>query len=125
MAVVAPAGVDVCVSDGCTPDCSAAAVFWLAVCWVLLAASAAAPGWLCAVSPPAAAGVPVVPDSDPAGGVVVGAGAGVVVAPGTRSPVAIFVKRMPVPAAAASSCTSRLGMSTVDGIALPRRTTWA
>jgi hypothetical protein len=47
-----------------------------------------------------------------------------VVAAAWRSPVAILTKRMPVPAAAASSCTSTLGMSTSAGIALPSRTIW-
>ena len=41
----------------------------------------------------------------------------------SRSPVAIFVKRMSVPSAARSSWTIRLGMSTLAGMALPRRTT--
>jgi hypothetical protein len=59
-----------------------------------------------------------------AGGVVPVAG-GVVdaaVGRGVRSPCEILVKVMSVPSAARSSCTSRLGMSTRAGIALPRRT---
>ena len=56
------------------------------------------------------------------GGVVPGGVVVVAVAESTRSPVLILVKVMPVPAAAVSSCTIRLGMSTEAGIALPRRT---
>jgi hypothetical protein len=55
-----------------------------------------------------------------AGGVTVATGAAT--AGAVRSPWAILVKVMPVPSAARSSCTSRLGMSTRAGIALPRRT---
>ena len=42
-----------------------------------------------------------------------------------RSPTVMESKSMPVPLAAVSSCTSRLGMSSVDGMALPSRTTVA
>jgi hypothetical protein len=89
----------------------------------VFALSTAAPGVLCVVSPPAATGVPAWPDSEPSlvagGGVVPSAGAPTI----WRSPVEIFVKRMPVPAAAASSWTSTPGMSTWAGMALPSRTT--
>ena len=105
-------------SAGSTPDCSAALLRCSEVPAAVLAASAAVPGALWAGAPPASAGV-VPPSPPPAGGVAGGgAGAGVSV----RSPVAIFVKRMPVPSAAASSCTIRLGMSTCAGMALPSRT---
>ena len=105
-ASAAPGVVDVWVSEVLTPDCSAAVAFWLAVACALFADSTAVPGALCAVSPPAAAGVPEEPESVLGGVVVVVAGAGV---PASRSPVAILVKRMPVPAAARSSCDDEAG----------------
>ena len=103
-----------------TPDCEAASAWFEAVWAVLFADSTAPPGALCAVAPPAStgaapsAGAPV--ELSVVGAVDAGAAVSV------RWPCATFVKRMSVPCAARSSCTSRLGMSTPEGMALPRRT---
>ena len=88
----------------------------MALACALFAVSAVWPGALCAGWPPAWTGVSV-----PAGAGEPALAAGAV-ATAVRSPVEMRVNLMPVPCAAASSCTSRLGMSTFAGMALPRRT---
>jgi hypothetical protein len=108
------AWADVCVSLGFTPDFWALSAFAAFV--ALPALSAALPEPLAAAWPPAAAGWDPSPLPGAFGGV--GAGAGVA----ARSPVAILVNLMPVPRAAVSSWTIRLGMSTLLGIAFPSRT---
>src|SRR4051812_4380245 len=113
--------VEVAVCPGLSPLCCTA---WaLPVAAALLADSVALPKLLAAGVPPAATGGCELPEEEvllalvPVLGVV-----GVTVEAGTRAPTLMSPKTMPVPLAAAWSCTSKLGMSTCVGMALPRRT---
>ena len=110
--------VEVCVSVALTPDCSAFAAVLVGGGLRVVGRLHGGAGALCAVSPPAATGragaeePSVVRWSRPPG------------RPRSRGRRwRSCVKGCPCPAAARSSCTIRLGMSTLAGMALPRRTT--
>ena len=112
-----PAEVEVWVSAGSTPDCSAAAARWSAVCCACVGGLHRGAGSALGGSPPAAAGVAFSPLRSP-----VGRGWRAVARAVHTLARGDLGKADAGPAAAASSWTITLGMSTCAGMALPSRT---